>query len=502
MKLLRFDYNKTFTDWLPYITIYVFGFLYFIIVFCNHYFFRTWTYDYGSYNFAFYDYAHFRISESPVLMPHVSFLQDHVSFTLMLFAPFYWMLSWLTGTYTLALLQTLIILAGGLALYKLLELKTSNRPIALLALLQYFTLYGRWASFCTACNLAIIASSSVPVLLYYFEKKKFLAAYLILGFILLSREDMALWTVFIGLFLLLSHIKEKDFRCSSVMIIVASIGYFLLVFTVIIPLLETPYKKFSLFNYSVLGTNPYEALISLLKHPVKCIELLFVNHSGDPAYDNVKKEFYFDYLLSGGFLLLYRPKYIILLIPLIFKKMYNDLPVRWSIESYYSIELVSFLPFAVFMIIAGIKHRLTRQIVTVIVCLNSLLVTTYKLYEKGRILNYDNTNFAFYRSSMYKTDFEVKSVYRNLDLIPRDAVISASNSINPHVAFRPKAYFFPRVYEAEYIAVFRKRDTWPYNQEQYNARINKYMLSEEWEIKVDDGTLLILEKRKEGRTVR
>jgi len=493
---LRSDSFRTPFNWLPCFTICVFGSLYLIMAFCNHYYFRTWTYDYGSYNFAFYDYAHFHISDSPVFLPHTNFLQDHVSFTLMLFVPFYWMLSWLTGTYTLAVLQTLIILAGGLALYKLLELKTSDRLLALLALLQYFTLYGRWASFCTACNLAIIASSAVPILLYYFEKKNFTVVWFILAFILSSREDMALWTAFIGLFLLLSHTKEKDYRFSSIAIIVASIGYFILVFTVIIPLLETPYKKFNLFNYSVLGSNPVEAMSFLLKNPVKCIELLFRNHSGDPAYDNVKKEFFFVYILFGGFLLFYRPKYIILFIPLIFKKMYNDLPVRWSIESYYSIEFVSILPFAVFMIIAGIKHRLIRHMLTVIICLNSLTVTTYKLLEKGRILNYDNTNFAFYRSSMYKADFDVKSVYRNLNLIPRNAIISVSNSINPHMAFRPKAYFFPRVDDAEYIAVFCKRDTWPYSQEQYNARINHYMTSKEWEIMVNDGTLLILQKRK------
>ena len=63
-----FDTNK----WgvrLPYITILFFGSLYLVMVFCNHFFFRTWTYDYGSYNFAFYDYAHFRVSECPQYIP-------------------------------------------------------------------------------------------------------------------------------------------------------------------------------------------------------------------------------------------------------------------------------------------------------------------------------------------------------------------------------------------------------------------------------------------------
>lgn len=496
MKPFKIYCNQSFAFWLPYFIMALFGILYLIMAFCNHYFFRTWTYDYGSYNFAFFDYAHFRISDNPVFPPHISFLQDHVSFALMILSPFYWLLSWLTGTYTLSILQIFLVLLGGLALYKLLEYKTSNRLLSTLALVQYFTLYGRWASFCAPCNIAIIASSVIPVFLYYFEKKKFSAAWLALLFILLTREDMALWTLFIGLFLLLEHFKEKEYRKVSILIIMVSLLYFIFVFRVIIPLLDNQYHKYNVFNYSILGKNPSEALLFLFRHPVKCIELLFVNHSGEPVYNVVKIEFFCVYILCGGFLLFVRPKYLLLFIPLVLKKMYNDLPVRWSIESFYSVEFVSMLPIAVFLIISGIKNKTTRMILIALVCINSLGITVFKLLEKGRALNYDNTNFAFYRSSMYKADFDVATVNRNLSLIPRDAVISAGNSINPHLAFRPKAYFFPRVDDAEYIAVFKARDTWPLDLKRYKQELNKYALSADWIKMVDDSTLVILKKIK------
>jgi hypothetical protein len=51
----------------------------------------------------------------------------------MLFIPLYWLMTWLTGNYTLAIIQTLIILAGGLALNKLLEFKTSNKLHSILS---------------------------------------------------------------------------------------------------------------------------------------------------------------------------------------------------------------------------------------------------------------------------------------------------------------------------------------------------------------------------------
>jgi hypothetical protein len=480
---------------LPIIIILFFGVLYAVMAFCNHYFFRTWTWDYGTYTFSFWDYAHFRNSANPVLLPKMILLQDHFSFTLMFLAPFYWSLDWLLGTYTLSFVQIILISFGGLALYKLIEFKTSSRLLSILALLQYFTIYGRWASFCTPCNLAIIAASAIPVFLYYFEKGKFTGAWITLAFILLSREDTALWMLFIGLFLLTEHRKEKKFLKASILMMVASLVYFILVFKIFIPLLERPGIKYILFNYSALGKNPAEAFLFIISHPLRSIELMFVNQSGEPSYDGVKAEFYFVYMLCGGFVLLLRPRYILLFIPLILKKMYNDVPVRWSIESYYSIEIVSMLPIAAFLIISELKNKMARNIITALICVNTVWVTTYKLLEKGRVLNYDNTNFAFYRSSMYKSPLPVKDIYKKLEMIPPDAAVSSSGTINPHLMHRMKNYYFPHVYDATYIAVMNGRDTWPLDKATFRIEINKYLQSSEWEKMVDDSTIIILRKK-------
>jgi uncharacterized membrane protein len=422
-------------------------------------------------------------------------LQDHVSFTLMLLVPFYWLLNWLTGTYTLAIVQLFIILAGGLALYKLLYLKTSSQLLSILALLQYFTLYGRWASFYTPFNIAIVAASAIPVFLYYFEKRKFIAAWLVIVFILLAREDMALWLIFIGLFLLIEHFKEKDLRKVSIFIILVSLAYFTFIFSVFLPMIETSHAKYILFNFSALGNNPPEALLFILKHPIRSIELLFINHSGNSYNDGVKIEFFYVYMLYGGFLLFTKPKYLLLFIPLVLKKMYNDLPIRWSIESFYSIEFVSMLPIAVFLIISQIKRKIIRNLIISIVCLNTVGITIYKLLEKDRPLNFDNVNFTFFRKSMYTSPYPVAEIHKYLDLIPPDAPVSSSGTINPHLAFRQADYYFPRVDDATYIAVFNGKDTWPMTLDEFKANINIYLLSPDWEKIVDDGYILILKKK-------
>jgi len=412
----------------------------------------------------------------------------------MIFIPLYWMLGWVFGTYTLSFIQVFLILFGGWAIYKLIELKTSNRLLAILAILHYFIIYGRWASFCSQCNLAIIASSIVPVFLYYFEKRKFFAASLAFVFILLAREDMSLWMLFIGVYLAITYYKDKKCRIASFIVIFASIGYFIFVFNVIIPFLENPFHQFNLFNYSSLGKNPSEAMTFILTRPIKAIELLFINTSGNPAYNYIKFEFYYVYFLAGGFLVFYRPKYLILFIPLIAKKMYNDDPIRWSIESYYSIEVVSILPIAIFLIISEIKNLRARKVLIYLVCFNSFFMTTFKLLEKGRELNYDNTNFAFFKSSMYKSDLDIKKINQQLKLIPPDAKVAACGSIHPHLAYRQKIYYFPRIEDSEYLTVFLDRDTYPFTKEQFEEFLNKFRTSQEWVEFVNDYPLLILKR--------
>ncbi len=476
----------------------IFGSIYFIIIFCNHYFFRTFAFDYGAYNFAFFDYAHFRISDNPVYhLAHMSFLQDHVSFTLLLFVPLYWIFSWLTGTYTLLIIQTCIILYGAWAVFKLIEFKTNSYMLSLLALLQYFILAGRWTSFFSDCNLAIIASSMVPVFLLYFERKNLIAAIIVIIFILLAREDMALWIAFIGLFLLISYFKDSWCRKVSIAVMAISLIYFVLVFIVIIPLIETPYKKFTLFNYSALGNNPYEALVFILKHPFETLKILFINNSGDPAYDKLKNEFYVYYSLCGGFLLLLRPRYILLFIPILAKKMLNDDPIRWSMELYYSIEFVSILPVAAFLIISEIKNIKLKYFLISAVCVLTLFLTINKLDKSNRRLKWwGDRKYAFYKADMYKADFDVKKVNRYLNLIPDTAKVSASGTITPHLSFREKIYYFPRVNDAEYLVLFLKNDTHPLTREMFFIELNKFLMDDSWSIKVLDPPLLMMKKEK------
>jgi len=350
------------------LTLIFFSIIFFITVITNHYFFRTFAYDYGSYNFVFWDYSHFKTSICPIYpTTSIIFLQDHFSFTLMYLIPIYWLLNWLTGTYTLLLTQTVLILFSGWIVYKLIVLKTDNVWLGLAALLHYFLLQGRYSTFTGDVNIAVIVSCMVPFFLYFFEKKKYLAASVIFILALFSRENMPLWFIFIMFVLVMWHRKEKKILFICLGYTLFSILYFVVLFKFFIPLFETPNKSYSLFNYSALGPDPSSAISFVFKHPIEVFRMFFQNHLGRPEFDGIKYEFYWVYIISGGFMLMYRPQYIIWFIPIVAQKMLNDSPLRWGIEWYYSIEVVTLLPIAVFIIIGEVKMKMLKYGLAVLV---------------------------------------------------------------------------------------------------------------------------------------
>ncbi len=457
-----------------------------VIPILNHYFLRSYAFDYAVYNFAFYDFAHLKVSPCPVYLftYKVTFLQDHFSLTLMLLSPLYWVLGWLTGSYTLLILQALVISIGGWASYLLIYDKTKHQWLATFGLLFYFIQLGRLTAFAADCNLAVIGSALVPVFLYYFEKQKVVSCCICFAVLLFNREDFSLWLGFICLFLMLLHRKDRTKLKLSFWLLVSSVLFFMLTFKFFIPLLEDENKKYLFFNFSALGATGSEAVLFMLKHPLEAIKLLFVNQSGSNYYDHIKAEFYIVFLVSGGIILFTRPLYLIPLIPLIAKKVYNDEPIRWGIESYYSVEIVSVLPILVFLAIGSYSNEKAKTFIAAMVCAATLWMTVFKLTrppEDHIALLGDTNKTNFLSREFYKSSYNVDEVYRTMKLVPDTAIVSASGRLASHLANRDRIYYFPRIDDADYILLLKRGDNWPISQERADTTVD-YLLKYNWEI--------------------
>ncbi len=472
----------------------------------NHYYFRTFALDYASYNFAWYDYAHFRVSPNPLYYwdkNNLTFFQDHFSLTLIILAPLYWIMSPIFGTYSLLIIQTVFIVWGGWAVYKYIYLKTKKNSLALSSLLLYFLTYGRFSAIVADVNLDIILSSLIPVFLYYFEKQKFKNTIIIFIFIIIGRENFSLWFIFIGIFLLITNWKNNKLRVYSLGLIISSFIYFIMVFKVLIPYFENPNRSFALFNYSILGSNPFAAFKFIINNPLKVISYLYTNHLNDISFDKVKQEFYLIYLLSGGFVLLFRPKYIILFIPIIAQKMFNDLPLRWSSEFYYGIEVVSILPIAVFSALDELNIRISKnannlkKYLSILIVILATGITIHQFDFINRELKYYGPEKnKFYDTRMYSTSFDINKIHNLIKQIPDNARISASGNIAPHLAFRKKIYYFPRVDDAEYIVILTNNPPSFMEKNEFLSQIEKYKQSPYWNTIINEFPLIVMKKIK------
>lgn len=483
---------------IPVIILVFFGILISYIGIYNHYLYKTFTYDYANYNFAFWDYSHFRISPLPTFRGN--FLQDHFSFTLMYFVPIYWLLNWITGSYTLILIQNALIILAAWFSYRLVRLKTDNNWISNGVLIYFFLLFGRYSAFGTDVNLAIMSACFVPIFLYYFEVKKYILSFVILILSLLSRENMPLWFISIFMVLIVSNWKNKTIIILSVTGIFLSALYFLMLFKVIIPKIETPGVKYALFNYAALGEGPGEALVFIFNHPFDFIKLFFVNHLDNPEFDKIKMEFYLLYLISGGFILFLRPKYLIWFVPIVAQKVLNDDPFRWGNATYYAIEIVTILPLSVYLIISSIHSLRLQKILVVLSCLGALGMTIHKMDSSNHLIpwTFYKSKINFYSKSFYEAPFDVKKTNQLLRKIPKDARVSSSNVITPHLAQRQFIYFFPTVKDAEYIVFSMFDNNYLMSVEENEKHRNNYLTSPEWEIIGKEYPVFLLKKKTEA----
>ncbi len=474
------------------------AFLQLYIVLFNHYNFRTFTFDYGVYNFAFFDFAHWRLSNCPMSLVFDSrsnFLQDHFSLTLPLLSPFFWLFKFFTGTYTLLILQWLFIIYGAWATYRLVELKCNQKELALLSLLYYFVLYGRYSSLQNDCNLAIIGAAMIPVFLYYFEAKKTWPAFLAFSFLVINREDFSLCLIFVSLFLAYNHRKDRKLFRLSFLFLFLSVLSFICIFQILIPLVEGQNNKYKLFEYSILGANPKEALQFIILHPIQTIKYLFVNHTNEPYSDNIKMAFYLVYGISGGVLLLWRPIYLVFLLPFIAKKMFNDYNNRWGYEMYYSIEIATCLPLLVFTIIGEKFSPKWRIPAGFSVLLFALTVTIYCL----SIANYPNPyqKFNVLNADYYTVDAETRLAHYMINQIPDDAAVSASSRVLPHLAYRENIYHFPDIRNAKYVCLMKEGDTYPYSKTKFDSTWKSMLLKGEWIVQYDLNNFLLMRRKSQ-----
>jgi uncharacterized membrane protein len=475
-----------------------FAVVYGLISLVNHYQFRTSGLDLGMFNHALYDFAHFSNNHVTLdlLGTEENYFGDHFSPITILYAPFYY----LFGSYTLLIIQILAVLFGGLGVFRYGQI--SNKPFAAhIILIHFFCTWGIFSALSFDFHNNVVAAMLVPWLLYSHQKGDKVKFLIFFVLILLSKENMALWLIFIMIGLALDRIlterkfalKELKFEIS--LIVVAALS-FMAIILVIIPALRTSGEFSQVIRYQSLGDSTSEIIASIIRFPKDVFALLFESPVDSAEFYGIKSELHFMVIISGGFALFYFPQFLIMLVPIYLQKLLTDDFGLWGINYQYSIEYSPILSICLFRLVEKIKSPGIGLAVAAFVTMVTM-AATLETMERRRSLHYNKENTAFYAREHYDSQLNLKEIYAQIEKIPENAIVSASANLAPHLAFRKKIYHFPRIKDAEYLVLFTaNRSTYPLSAEQYHRRISGMIESGLFEIRYNANHLLILQRKK------
>ena len=467
----------------------IFGVAYGLLSLVNHYLFRTYAFDLGIYNQAVWDYSHLRLEASSVIR-YNNLFGDHFT----LFQPLWGPLYWLFGSYTLLLVQIGVILGGGYGAYRLHQLRTQGtQPGAALALLVLFlSTWGIYSALAFDYHDNVVAAMLLPWLFYWFEADRRGRATVVAVLIAVSKENMALWLVFIALGLVLLHWREPARRRWALGVGAGAALYFVVVAGFVIPALSGGLAYRYQHVYAALGSSPGDMVRTLFTRPVYVLGLLFTNHLASADGNYVKLELHSMVLLSGGLALLRRPAYLLMLAPIYGQKLLSDNVMYWGLNYQYSIEFVPVLHAALSQGLARLTPRLATRLAAGAAVL--ALVATVVSMQIRVSPYYDKTASKFFSGRHYRVDFDPAAVHRGLAVIPASARVSATSPLVPHLAARPFIYQFPYVADADYIAALRQGNVYPLTEAALDAQLAGYQASGRWRVVLEEGPLLVLRR--------
>ncbi len=481
----------------PIAVITFFGLIYCLISLVNHYLFRTSALDLGMFNQALYHCSHFQknIFTLDINENETSYFASHFSPIIFLYSPF----SLILGSYTLLVIQIAVVLAGGIGIYKISRIYFSGKLIPLLIIAHFYGIWGIYSALSFDFHDNVVAAMLVPWFIYFYLKNDVKTSILFFALIILTKENMALWMIFILIGIMMWKWREdkklsgRAIRFNLILLVIALV-YFLLVFELFMPALARDGNASQLMRYSDFGNSTLEIALNIFKQPIKIFRLFYESTIQGELYTGIKLETHLMFIFSGGFALLFFPEFLIMLIPVYLQKFLSDDYFLWGINGHYSIEFVPILSLTLIQFIFKIK-KYALQIWILGLIILSTYVSTILTLENRKSLWYNPVNTAFYSKSHYNSMLNDKMIRDEIKKIPKNAVISASTFLTPHLAARKKIYMFPVVKDADFIILLTKnRIPYPLSAEQFHVEVEKYRKSDSFEIVYEKDEILIFKR--------
>lgn len=472
-------------------------FLLFAVVYClislgNHYFFRTYALDYGVFNQAVYQFSQLKSNDCTICFTRTHYFSDHFSPITFLLIP----IQLLLGSYGLLILQIFIVLFGGLGLYKYMLLRSNkNYLLAQFCLILFLSFTGIFTALSFDFHSNVLATMFVPWVFYFIEKKQFKWVVLFWILILLCKENMGLWMTFLMLGLLfVQNGKHRKLYLWHLLVLASiSLIYFFIVFKYIMPAFQGEGEIYGLSRYDVLGNSFSEIVINILSNPIGLLSLVF--NFQDPNFF-YKTEFFFVSIVFGAWACFVKPAYLLMIIPVLAQKFLTNHVFFWGIYGHYYIDFAPVFIIALFEVMLSWKTRSVFK--TTLLLVSVIAGITVTMYILNTTENYIlKANAKFWKKSHYSAGWDRNVLIESLEKIPDDAPLSCSNQLGARLYRRADLYLFPKIDNAEFIALMKKGNPYPLTNEQFEEKLTLLRQNASFFVLEENDEIVIFQKLKE-----
>jgi len=450
----------------------------------QHFVFQTTAYDLGLQASVAWNTIHGRLFHES--LQNINYLGDHFSPIHLVLSPLY--LLWENAA-TLLILQSIGIGLASTALYLLTIEKSHQKWLALV--MTIFFLFHSYLHRISTFDFHPIALA-IPIflwMLYCLEKGRRTSVIVLCLLAITIEETLLPPLIGLGIYMSIVH---KDFRRLGYSIAILATVYFVWELKVGMPFFLKEDRLTHIGRYTNLGGNSLDEIMhALLRNPLILFREMVV-----PFQKMIALVLLF---LSVGFLPLFAPQKLLLLLLPIVPILVCNYALQWKFYAQYSATTLPFLFFCSVYGLNRLQHLLDKLYarwgslssasVARVVCLGFIILIDYNLYCS-----------PLYVKKWSRT--HVEAIYSLLKEIPSTASVCATYNIIPHLINRQNVVMFGvlnggalDLRNAEYLLVDTQSSGWPLSQEEFPQVVAEVYQSKAYILfKEHDGVALL--KRK------
>ena len=459
-----------------------------LVSFPNHELFRTYALDLGLYTHALWHYAHGGAHDSSLFLDHAQpILSDHFDLYLPVLSPLIYVL----GSWTLLIVQWVAVLAGAWGVRRVLIELGSSSLDALLGMAVFLLNFGLFAAMAFDYHSNVVAAMILPWFILMLLRGRMLGSCVLFFAMLLAKENMGFWLGPLAMVLFTMDVIPSRMRRACLVLGPLGMLWSVCVIGWIMPLLSSA-GAYAHFDYGILGKDLAHVPSAFIERPIEILRALFMDHRGVSNGTEIKLEFWWMMLASGGWALLVKPKWGLMALPLIAQKMWHDDPGKWSVVAHYGVEFAPLIGIAVPLALARSRSSMVRRTLAGITVMLALGTTVR--FMDHTVAYQDRSRIRIYKHEHYSKPYSIEHVRHALDLIPDDAPVSAQSPAVPHLALRDRLYQYPLINDAEYILLLPLESPYPLDVVTYSTRMELLLEDPEWVVLEKSDAVVLFRK--------